>query len=273
MTTPRNWFDSGGADYARFRPGYPRALAEHLLALRRTDGAVVDLGCGSGQLTTLLADTGLLADTAVTTGDEASPVLGVDPSAAQLADAGRHPRVRYVCGAAERLPLAAGSVGLLAAAQAAHWFEPAAFHAEVRRVCVPGGVLALVTYGVPTLSSPTHAPGADAGAGADEAFRSWYRDELAPFWPPERRHVDSGYRTLDFPYEELPDPGLRKVAELALDDFLGYLSTWSAVRRASETGHRGVLDRVVPRLAAEWPEGGRLRVTWPLTVRAGVVAG
>jgi ubiquinone/menaquinone biosynthesis C-methylase UbiE len=59
---------------------------------------------------------------------------------------GAGPNVAYFTALAERLPLRDGSVSLVAAAQAAHWFDFERFHAECRRVLVPGGVVAAWTY-------------------------------------------------------------------------------------------------------------------------------
>lgn len=97
-----NWFDQGGEAYARYRPTYPEALAAFLA--RDVPGRnALDVGCGSGQLTCQLAE-------------HLDSVVGVDPSADQLAHAQPHPRVRYVCAPAEATGIPAHSVGLVTAA-------------------------------------------------------------------------------------------------------------------------------------------------------------
>ena len=60
-------FTAGGERYAQFRPHYPAALAKALAALAPAKRIAVDIGCGSGQLTTLLAP-------------HFERVIGVDPS-------------------------------------------------------------------------------------------------------------------------------------------------------------------------------------------------
>lgn len=50
-------------------------------------------------------------------------------------------------GRAEELPFADGSVDLLTAATAAHWFEPSRFLAEASRVLKPRGCIALLYDG------------------------------------------------------------------------------------------------------------------------------
>lgn len=50
-------------------------------------------------------------------------------------------------GTAEKLPFPDGSVDLLAAASAAHWFDVPKFLAEANRVLKPGGCMALLGFG------------------------------------------------------------------------------------------------------------------------------
>lgn len=270
----RNWFEAGAEGYSRFRPSYPPALAAHLAeATRRSVAAAgaasagsagagersagsadtrglcaLDVGCGTGQLTVALAA-------------HLPRVIGADPSADQLSRAAAHPRIDYVQAPAERLPAADASVHLVTAAQAAHWFDLPTFYAEVRRVAAPGALLALITYGVIET-----AP--DIAARVDR----FYSAEIGPFWPPERRHVDAGYRTLDFPFAEVPLPALAIVGELTCDELLGYVSTWSAVRAAHEAGRAGLLHDFAADLRALWGDPARtLTVRWPISGRLGTV--
>ena len=118
-----------------------------------------------------------------------------DPSAAQVAQATQHPQVRYAVEPAERCSLADASADLVAVAQALHWFDFARFFAEVRRVLRPGGVFAAWSYGLMRID-----PAVDAVVHAFE------HGTVGPYWPPERRHVDAGYATIDFPFEAIALP-------------------------------------------------------------------
>ena len=222
--SPRNWFDRGGASYARFRPEYPPALAASLAGFAPSDALAVDVGCGSGQLTAQLA--GVFR-----------AVVGLDPSADQIASAPARAGIRYACAPAEALPLPDRVADLIAAAQAAHWFDLDAFYAEVRRV-----------------------------------LRHFYRDVIGPYWPPERRHVETGYRTLPFPFAEVSPPALAMTRDWSLADLLGYVGTWSAVRNAETSLGREPLDRFGRELGAAWGEPERRReIRWPLSMRIGHV--
>jgi len=242
----RNWFDGGGRHYARFRPAYPPALAAYLTSTALERQLAVDVGCGNGQLTQLLAD-------------RFDRVVGLDPSADQIANAAPHPRIDYRCAPAESLPLPDACAGLVTAAQAAHWFDLPAFYREVRRIGRPGAVLALVSYGVLALE-----------AALDERFQRFYRDEIGPYWPPERKLVDSGYATIDFPFAELAAPPLAIDVAWTLDELLGYVGTWSAVRSAREAGRDGVLAAFAADIAGCWGDPQRRRpVAFPISMRIG----
>ncbi|XP_038554263.1 putative methyltransferase DDB_G0268948 [Micropterus salmoides] len=96
----------------------------------------VDVGCGSGQGTTLLAP-------------YFSNVVGTDISPAQLEMAlvnSNPPNVSYRQCPAEELPFVSGEVDLVTAMTAAHWFDRPKFLLEADRVLRPGGCLALLSY-------------------------------------------------------------------------------------------------------------------------------
>lgn len=244
----KNWFSRGGQAYARFRPEYPPELAAFLASLVADPEQAVDVGCGSGQLTCLLAA-------------HFTSVIGCDPSADQLAHAIKRPNISYRCAPAERLPLPDHSASLITAAQAAHWFDLPAFYAEARRIAVPGAVVALVSYGVMRLENRLAS-----------RFAEFYEQEIGPFWPAERRLVDSGYATLAFPFEPITAPSLAIELEWDLQGFLGYLSTWSAVRRAQEAGHAEVVQRFAAEIAELWGSSTHKRpVAWPINMRLGRV--
>ncbi|TWW63964.1 putative methyltransferase DDB_G0268948 [Takifugu flavidus] len=96
----------------------------------------VDVGCGPGQGTVLLAP-------------YFTKVVGIDVSPAQLEMAltkTNPPNVSYSQGPAEELPFGPGEVDLVTAMTAAHWFERRKFLVEADRVLRPGGCLALLSY-------------------------------------------------------------------------------------------------------------------------------
>lgn len=241
-----NWFDRGGQRYAQFRPEYPDELADFLARIAPARKLAVDVGCGTGQLSVHLARS-------------FDAVVGLDPSQDQIVNAAAEDNVRYLCAPAEKLPLPDGCADLITAAQAAHWFDLPAFYGESRRIGAPGSVLALVSYGVMVLDEELRG-----------RFTRFYHDEIGPFWPPERKLVDSGYAGIDFPFAPMKTPELQIRKDWDLEQLLGYISTWSAVRRAKEAGRDAILKNFADDLAARWGEPMRTRpVAWPINMRVG----
>lgn len=244
--TPTNWFDAGGSAYAAHRPDYPPALATFLAQACRAHRLAVDVGCGTGQLTRLLAP-------------HFDAVLGLDSSADQLRNAEPTPGVSYQLAPAEQLPVAPASANLITVAQAAHWFDLPAFYAQVRTVAAPGAVIALISYATPRLE-PDLQP----------RFARFYANDLGAYWPAERRQVDSGYAELDFPFAEFDSPSLAIERHWTLADTLGYFGTWSAVRRAREAGQQPMLHAYAEALAAHWGDPQQPRaISWPINMRIG----
>ena len=129
----RRGFSRTAAAYERFRPTYaPEALAWIADAAGLGPGAtVLDLGAGTGKFTRLLVGTG-------------ARVVTVEPLDEMRAELERVlPAVESHAGTAEAIPLPDDLARAVTAAQAFHWFGPAA-PLEIHRVLEPGGVLALL---------------------------------------------------------------------------------------------------------------------------------
>lgn len=130
-------FSAKAQDYARARPGYPAALYDAISGSARLQPSahIVDLGAGTGLWTH-----GWLL--------RGYRVIAVEPNGPMRAqaDAWLAGFANYCSsdGTAEATGLAAGSVDLATAAQAFHWFDPAAARAECLRILAPSGVVALV---------------------------------------------------------------------------------------------------------------------------------
>jgi SAM-dependent methyltransferase len=167
--------------------------------------------------------------------------------------------IGYAAGEAGAAPLPAGSVDLVTVAQALHWFAGEAFFAEVRRVAAPGAVLAAWSYALPSLG----------GDVAEAAMLRFYADVVGPYWPPERRLVMEGYRSLELPFDEIAPPSFEMTADWSLDRFLGLLRSWSASARFLSARGFDPVDDLARELRHLWGEAGAVRrISWPLTVRA-----
>ena len=241
-------FSRQASVYAAARPGYPRELYERVVAVAPGRSLAWDCATGNGQAARDLA----------TYFDR---VVATDASAEQIRHAMPVANVEYRVATAENSGLAANSIELTTVGQALHWLNHDRFHAEVRRVSVPGGILAAWSYG-----------SCHAGPELEGSLREFEDGLLGPYWNPERRWVDEGYRTIPFPFPEIPMPTLELRVTWSLSQLGEYLSSWSAVARYRR--ERGV-DPVAPfleRIVKLWgPPGHTRTVVWPLGLRVGRV--
>jgi SAM-dependent methyltransferase len=240
---------SGHADsYARYRPDYPAELFDYLATLVPRRDVALDCATGNGQAALGLAR-------------HFDLVVASDGSVQQLRSAQQNARVAYLGNLAEQLALKNASTDLVVAAQAAHWFDHERFHREVRRILRPQGALAIWTYGL-----------AQIDPLVDAVVLNFYRHTVGEYWPPERRYVESAYRDLPFPWQEVAVPQFQLNLSWDLDSLVGYIGTWSAVQRYRKATATDPLPALRQQLAACWNSPATPRsVIWPLHLRVGRV--
>lgn len=140
-------YEGSARFYSRGRMPYPQALADVLrdeLALGGT-GRLLDIGCGPGPLTILLAP--LFAE-----------AIGIDADAAMVVEAERRAPagVTFRRLRAEELPADLGTFDVIAFAQSFHWMDQVRVAATVRAMLRPGG--AFVTVGATTHEGDGNVP-------------------------------------------------------------------------------------------------------------------
>jgi SAM-dependent methyltransferase len=242
----KDHFSGHAALYARYRPDYPVELYAYLGTLSNRSELALDCATGNGQA-------------AVGIAEHFQYVIATDGSVEQLKHALPHPRVHYVANVAEQPAFKECRFDLVTAAQAAHWFDHARFYEGVRRVLRPEGALAIWTYGLARIDPSTDAIIAD-----------FYQNTVGSYWPPERRHVESGYLSLPFPFHEIPTPLFELRVEWDLDALMGYVATWSAVQRYIKSTGVDPLPLLRERLLSCWSSAAKTRlVVWPLHLRVG----
>jgi SAM-dependent methyltransferase len=244
MTNFKDLFSRDPAGYAEFRPHYPAALFAWLAEVSPGDALAWDAGTGNGQAAVELAK-------------HFRHVIASDPSAKQLSQAVADPRVEYRV-AGETAGLDPASADLATVAQALHWFDRPKYWNEVKRVVRPGGVVAVWCYELQQVSPDI-----------DGIITRFYRETVGPYWTPDRKLVEDGYRTVEFPFAEFTAPSFAMTTEWSLQQQLGYLGTWSAVGRFRDVAGRDPIPMVAAELEPAWGSEGVRKVSWPLSVRAG----
>ncbi|MEJ2155480.1 MAG: class I SAM-dependent methyltransferase [Desulfobacteraceae bacterium] len=242
----KDYFSNNSANYSKFRPVYPDALFDYLAGIAPSSALAWDCATGSGQAAQKLAR-------------RFSRVIATDASSEQLRKAKPVDNIAYRVAPAEKAPFPDNAVDLITVAQALHWFDIELFFREAKRVLKTDGVIAVWTYNLLTIEP-----------ALDKIINGFYENVLGPYWPPERVMVEDGYRDISFPFQKLLCPAFSMSASWSLNELLGYLGTWSAVKQYRDKMGSDPLDIIRNDLAAQWgAPDRRYHVDWPLSVRVG----
>jgi SAM-dependent methyltransferase len=164
----------------------------------------------------------------------------------------------YRVAPAENSGLEPRSIDVVTVAQALHWFDLERFYNEVDRVLKDGGVLAAWGYGVLSVE----------GEPINEIALRLHNETLGPYWPGERKIVESGYRTLPFPLNEITPPPFELTVQWPLERLLGYFRSWSATGRYVAKHNVDPVEAVGEELARHWGDPLAPRqINWPLALR------
>ena len=236
-------FSTQSDQYARFRPTYPDALFDYLLTLVPGREHAWDCGTGNGQVARQLAAF-------------FKTVSATDISSQQIDNAVPLPNIRYSVQPGEKSTFSDNSFDLITVAQAIHWFNFDAFYAEVNRTLKPGGLLAVIGYGLLKIDP-----------AVDKVLARFYRDVVGPYWDAERRYIDEDYLTIPFPYADLPAPAFSIDFEWTVDHLIGYVGTWSAVKHYQKANGTDPVIGLGPELKNAWGNTERKKGSFPILLR------
>src|ERR1700744_2860626 len=137
----RMLFDAIAGQYEQARPGYPAPVVDFVTATAGLSpgAAILEVGCGTGQLTEQLASRGYC-------------LTAIDVGPAMIAAARRRlttariygPEIVLQCVSFEDLRKGDGSFDLIVSAAAFHWIDPEVAFTKSARLLPPGGWLALL---------------------------------------------------------------------------------------------------------------------------------
>lgn len=238
-------FSTRSDQYAKYRPTYPAELFAYLNSLVQNKQNAWDCGTGNGQVAYELAKT-------------FDHVFATDISQSQIDNALQADNISYSVQPAEKTGFDRQLFDLIVVAQAIHWFDFDVFYAEVRRTAKENALLCVIGYGRLEVSEPI-----------DRVITDFYNRVIGAYWDKERRYIDEQYKTIPFPFEEIPAPDFVNTQHWALEHVIGYLNTWSAVKHFSKQNGYNPVDKLQSEIESLWGHEGAKEVRFPLLVRVG----
>ena len=242
----KDLFSGQSKIYARYRPSYPEELFEYILQYVEERNAAWDCATGNGQA-------------AVRLSNYFKTVEATDLSQAQIDNAVHRSNVHYKVMPAEETKFEDNTFDLITVAQAYHWINWKQFQKEVTRVGKPHAVIAIWAYNLFTSNDEA----------LNQLLRYFYFDVVGPYWDAERKYVDEQYQTIGFDFEPLPSAVFETRMSWKKEDFIGYLSSWSAVQHyvdQNKTSPLGLIEKVLNDL---WKEGEVKQICFPNFLRLG----
>ncbi|PMD47189.1 S-adenosyl-L-methionine-dependent methyltransferase [Hyaloscypha variabilis F] len=263
--------------YAAFRPSYPPALFKTVLSYHKPPSTTfLDLGCGHGLISRELSPS-------------FTRIIATDPSNAMITQAiasspkAKYPNIEFRQASAEDLSfLEDGSVDMVVAGQAAHWFDYGKVWPELSRTVRRGGTLAFWGYKDNVF--------VEHPAASKVLDRYCYGEgTMGPYWEqPGRGILRDLYRVVVPPEGEWEDvtrveyePGTKGVGSgvgevlmrgrMKLGEAEGYLRTFSAFHnwaadgknkgrvKKAEGGDGDIVDELfeeMRRVEPEWEAAG-----------------
>lgn len=241
MIHPQDHFSNIASAYKDGRITYPEELYEYLISLCDERESAWDCATGSGQAA---KDLSAYFDR----------VIATDISDSLLSHAKAKENIEFRNAPAEESGIAAGSVDLVAVAQAIHWFEFDKFWKEVDRLLKPNGILAYWGYVWPQVSDPV------------DSFLLEFRKDIEDYWPERSHYLISRYKHVVAPLNRIENPDFHITENWSPDQYLRHLSSWSGTRYHRETSMTDLVSDREKELNSLW--GNEIRpVRWSLVLK------
>jgi SAM-dependent methyltransferase len=226
--------------YHRYRHGYPAAVIDVLTDAFQLSSRdlVVDLGCGTGQLTLPIAA-------------KVRAIIGVDPEpdmlirARQAAEEAGISNVAWVLGADTDLPalgnlLGDRSIGAVTIGQALHWMKYEELFRSTISLVRAGGGVAVVTNGVPLWLQET-----DWSRALRGCLEQWLGDKLTSACGTDEQSQRRYHEALSDAGCDVLSTSIEYVLELSLDEVVGgVLSALPVDRLPAPDARRAFFDQV-----------------------------
>lgn len=243
----KDYFSTQANVYAAFRPTYPNALYEFIFQQLKEKKTAWDCATGNGQVAHYLAN-------------HFENVYATDISQQQLDQAIQKKNIFYSLGPAERTSFPDHQFDLITVGQALHWFDIDRFYDEVKRVSKPGALLAVWGYALLYIEP-----------AIDKVIMNFYNNIVGPYWDHARRLVEEEYRSITFPFEEIPSPKFLITTTWTLAHLAGYLESWSATQKYIKAYGVNPVPALLKELGPLWEQETAKAIRFPVFLRLGKI--
>lgn len=238
-------FSKQAYNYATYRPVYPGAMYQFIFKQLHHMKSVWDCGTGSGQVAGYLAD-------------HFETVYASDISPGQLKYAVKKENIKYINIPAEKTDYPSDFFDLITVAQAIHWFDFDRFYAEVNRVAKKKALIAVIGYGK-----------IETGQGIDEVIENLYKEAFGKYFKICRQYVYDGYKTIPFPFEEIPSPRFAINNRWTLEKLEGFFNSWSSIQQFKDNEGYNPVDHTMMLIKEKMPESEPISISFPVFLRLG----
>jgi SAM-dependent methyltransferase len=238
----RESFDSVPELYNSYRPEYPEVVVRDVITSARlvAGSQVLEIGCGTGQLTRPLAMLGV---------NVVAVELGPHLAALAKQKLASFSNAQIEVGAFEEWPLPATPFDAVVAATAFHWLDPEVRLTKSARALKPGGFL--------TLAHAHHVQGGTPGFIEDTQvyYLQWGLSDDPFFQPTAPADVPTTYPELDS--SPLFDSVERHRFEVprkfsSAAEYVGWLNTDSLVLGLADQARQGFLNDIETLVASKY---------------------
>ncbi len=243
---PKDKFSNQSKLYATYRPNYPDELFNTIYQQLNCFTTALDVATGNGQIASVLAN-------------KFEKVYATDISENQLTNAIKKNNIIYKKEAAENFSFADKSFDLITVAQAIHWFDIEKFYTEVKRTLKPNGIICVIGYGLLQIDE-----------FINPILNHFYTNVIGPYWDKERKHIDTAYQSIPFPFKLIPSPQLFMEYEWTLDHFIKYLETWSGYQNFVQANNYNPIGcSMLQDLQEYWNKDETKKIKFPLFIKMG----
>lgn len=226
-------FDSVADDYNMHRSPYPQEVVDTVIALSKLHhgSRVLEIGCGTGQLSVPLAQHGV---------DLLAIELGPQLAALARRNLERFPNAHVEVSSFEAWPLPSQPFDAVVSASAFHWLDPEIRFSKSANAIHSGGFLTIlhvhhVRGGTPGFFEDTQPYYVKWGLSDDSSFQPTAPDNVPTMYPELDQLPE--FRAVERRHFEIP-------RSLSATAYIGWLKTDSLVNSLDDTARRGFLQDI-----------------------------